>query len=91
VQDVVTAGGGPTGWWLACELALAGVRVVVLERLAQPTGLSKALGLQARSMELLQPRGILDRFTAGSPTIPFLNFGMLPVDLRKLDFPTRMA
>ncbi len=85
--EVVVAGGGPTGLWTACELALAGVRVLVLERLAEPTGLSKALGLQSRSMEMLAYRGILDRFTAGNPTVPFLNFGMFPMDLRKLDFP----
>lgn len=85
--DVVVAGGGPTGLWLACELALAGVRVTVLEQLAEPTGLSKALGLQARSMEMLEYRGILDRFTAGNPTPPFLNFAMFPLDPRQLDFP----
>lgn len=45
--DVIIAGGGPTGLWLACELTLARVRAVVLERLVKPTGLSKALGLQA--------------------------------------------
>ena len=43
--DVVIAGAGPTGLMLACELRLAGVRPVVLERLAEPTGLSKALAL----------------------------------------------
>ena len=85
--EVVIAGGGPTGLWLACELALVRVRVVVLEKLAEPTGLSKALGLQSRSMEMLEYRGVLDRFTAGNPTPPFLNFGMFPLDLRRLDFP----
>jgi 2-polyprenyl-6-methoxyphenol hydroxylase-like FAD-dependent oxidoreductase len=85
--EVVVAGGGPTGLWLACEVALADVRVVVLEKLAEPTGLSKALGLQSRSMEMLAYRGILDRFTAGNPSVPFLNFGMFPLDVRKLDFP----
>jgi rifampicin monooxygenase len=58
--QVVIAGGGPTGLWLACELALARVRAVVMEKLASPTGLSKALGLQSRSMEMLDHRGILD-------------------------------
>ena len=47
--DVIVAGGGPTGLWLACELGLARVRVAVLEKLAEPTGLSKALGRQASS------------------------------------------
>src|SRR6516165_7281739 len=86
-RDVLVAGAGPTGLWVACELALAKVDVAVLERLPESTGLSKALGLQARSMEMLEYRGILDRFTAGNPTPPFLNFGMFPLDLRKLDFP----
>lgn len=86
-SEVVVAGGGPTGLWLACELALASVRVTVLERLAKPTGLSKALGLQARSMEMLEFRGILDRFTDGNQAPPFLNFGLIPLDPRKLDFP----
>ena len=63
--DVIVVGGGPTGLWLACEVALMRVRVGVLEKLAEPTGLSKALGLQSRSMEMLEYRGILDRFTAG--------------------------
>jgi 2-polyprenyl-6-methoxyphenol hydroxylase-like FAD-dependent oxidoreductase len=85
--DVIAAGGGPTGLWLASELALARVRVVVLEKLTVPTGLSKALGLQSRAMEMLEYRGILDRFTAGNPTPPFLNFAMFPLDLRRLDFP----
>jgi len=85
--DVIVVGGGPTGLWLACELALARVRVAVLEKVTEPTGLSKALGLQSRSMEMLEHRGILDRFTAGNPTPPFLNFGMFPLDLRRLDFP----
>lgn len=85
--QVVIAGGGPTGLWLASELALARVRVTVLEKLLAPTGLSKALGLQSRTMEMLDHRGILDRFSAGNPAPPFLNFAMFPLDLRTLDFP----
>ena len=50
--DVVIAGAGPTGLMLACELQLAEVRPVVLERLAEPTGLPKALGLVGRSVDL---------------------------------------
>jgi 2-polyprenyl-6-methoxyphenol hydroxylase-like FAD-dependent oxidoreductase len=84
--DVAIAGGGPTGLWMACELALAGVRAVVLEKLAVPTGLSNALGLPSRSMEMLAYRGILDRFTEGHTAPAFLNFGLFMLDLRKLDF-----
>jgi 2-polyprenyl-6-methoxyphenol hydroxylase-like FAD-dependent oxidoreductase len=62
--DVLVVGGGPTGLWLARELALAPIRVAVLERLSEPTGLSKALGLQSRTMEMFEHRGILKRFTA---------------------------
>jgi 2-polyprenyl-6-methoxyphenol hydroxylase-like FAD-dependent oxidoreductase len=51
--DVVIAGAGPTGLMLACELHLAGVRPIVLERLPQPTGLSKALALVGRSVDSL--------------------------------------
>ncbi|WP_067829355.1 rifampin monooxygenase [Actinomadura kijaniata] len=64
--DVIVAGGGPTGLMLASELRLHGVRVVVLERLAEPTGQSRGQGLHARSVELMDQRGLLDRFLAVS-------------------------
>lgn len=49
--DVIVAGGGPTGLMLACELRLAGVRVVVLEREPAPSQVVRALGLHVRSIE----------------------------------------
>ena len=85
--DVVIAGGGPTGLMLACELRLAGVRPVVLERLPEPAGLSKALALVGRSVDALDYRGLLDRFRArAAVAIPgAAHFALIPLDLSKLD------
>ncbi|MFF1573185.1 FAD-dependent monooxygenase [Leifsonia sp. NPDC058292] len=62
--DVIISGGGPTGMMLAAELRLHGVSVLVLERDAEPSRLVRSLGLQPRSIEILDQRGILDRFLA---------------------------
>ncbi|GAA4915201.1 hypothetical protein GCM10023237_39330 [Streptomyces coeruleoprunus] len=62
--DVIVAGGGPTGLMLAGELRLHGVRVVVLEKEAEPAGLSRALGLHVRSVEVMDQRGLLEQFLA---------------------------
>ncbi|MFF2625654.1 rifampin monooxygenase [Kitasatospora griseola] len=64
--DVLVVGGGPTGLMLACELRLHGVEVVVLERLTAPTGESRGQGLHARSVEVMDQRGLLERFRAVS-------------------------
>ena len=61
---VIVAGAGPTGLMLAAELRLHGVHVLVLEKDAEPTRQVRALGLHVRSIEVMDQRGLLDRFLA---------------------------
>ncbi|HUP16976.1 MAG TPA: FAD-dependent monooxygenase [Acidimicrobiia bacterium] len=85
---VVIAGGGPTGMMLAGELALAGVDVVVVERRAsQDLDGSRAGGLHCRTIEVLDQRGIADRFLAEGQTHPFVGYAGTFLDIS--DFPTR--
>lgn len=60
--DVIVAGAGPTGLMLAGELRLHGVRVLVLDKEAEPTRQSRAQGLHVRSIEVMEQRGLLERF-----------------------------
>ena len=64
MTDVIVAGGGPTGLMLAAELRLHGVRVLVLEKEPEPAAFVRALGLHVRSIEVMDQRGLLERFLA---------------------------
>jgi 2-polyprenyl-6-methoxyphenol hydroxylase-like FAD-dependent oxidoreductase len=62
--DVIVAGCGPTGMMLAGELRLYGVHALVLEKEAEPTRQVRSLGLHVRSIEVMDQRGLLERFLA---------------------------
>ena len=73
---VVVAGGGPTGLMLAGELALAGVDVAIVERRAsQDLAGSRAGGLHSRTIEVLDQRGIADRFLSEGQVAQVAGFG----------------
>jgi 2-polyprenyl-6-methoxyphenol hydroxylase-like FAD-dependent oxidoreductase len=85
---VVIAGGGPTGLMLAGELALAGIDVAIVERRpSQELAGSRAGGLHARTIEVLDQRGIADRFLAEGQTAQVAGFAHIRLDIS--DFPTR--
>jgi 3-(3-hydroxy-phenyl)propionate hydroxylase len=85
---VVIAGGGPTGLMLAAELALAGVDVAIVERrTSQALDGVRAGGLHARTLEILDQRGVAARFVSQGQKVQALAFAPVPLDLS--DFPTR--
>jgi 2-polyprenyl-6-methoxyphenol hydroxylase-like FAD-dependent oxidoreductase len=86
-NDVVIAGGGPNGLLLACELKLAGVDPIVLERLSQPSDMPKANGLVGQVVRMLDYRGLYERFSGNSSApraVPSFQFGGLGLELHRL-------
>jgi 3-(3-hydroxy-phenyl)propionate hydroxylase len=85
---VVIAGGGPTGMMLAAELALSRVDVAIVERREnQDLAGSRAGGLHARTIEVLDQRGIAERFLSQGQVGQVAGFSFIPLDIS--DFPTR--
>jgi 2-polyprenyl-6-methoxyphenol hydroxylase-like FAD-dependent oxidoreductase len=84
---VVIAGGGPTGLMLAGELALAGVDVAIVERRPSQDLRPRAGGLHSRTIEVLDQRGIAERFLSEGQVAQVAGFSMIPLDIS--DFPTR--
>lgn len=87
--DVVVVGGGPVGLWLACELALAKVKVAVLERRAERVSQSRALTLHGRTLEVFALRGIANRFLSLGRPIPTFHYGALDTKLDLSGFDSR--
>src|SRR5580704_2937215 len=87
-HSVVIAGGGPTGMMLAAELALANVDVAIVERRPDHVLLgSRAGGFHSRTIEVLDQRGVADRFLAEGQVAQAAMFGSTVLDMS--DFPTR--
>ncbi|HSZ36538.1 MAG TPA: FAD-dependent monooxygenase [Acidimicrobiales bacterium] len=87
-HDVVIVGGGPTGLMLAGALWLAEVDVAIVEQRAdREVESSRAGGLHARTIEVLDQRGIADRFLSEGTTMQVQFFAMITLDIS--DFPTR--
>lgn len=85
---VLIAGGGPVGLMLAAELALAQIDVAIVERrLDQDLPGSRAGGFQARTIEVLDQRGVADRFLAEGTAMQVVGFATTTLDIS--DFPTR--
>lgn len=87
-HSVVIAGGGPTGLMLAGELSLSRVDVAIVERRkSQDVAGSRAGGLHSRTIEVLDQRGIADRFLAQGKPMQIAGLAMIPLDIS--DLPTR--
>ncbi len=85
---VVIAGAGPTGLMLVAELALARVDVAVVERrVKQDIDGSRAGGLHARTIEVLDQRGVAERFLSQGQVMQVAGFSFIPLDIS--DFPIR--
>src|SRR5918999_984458 len=88
VTEVVVVGAGPTGLMLAGDLARAGLGCTVLERRAEESNLTRAFAVHARTLELLDARGLAEELVATGERVGALRvFGRLEVDLSGL--PTR--
>lgn len=74
MPEVIVAGAGPTGIFLASELRLHGVDVVVLDKEPEQNTVIRALGLHSRSIEIMDQRGLGAQFAAAGTRYPLDGF-----------------
>ncbi|WP_420369408.1 FAD-dependent monooxygenase [Curtobacterium sp. L1-20] len=79
---VVVVGAGPTGLWLAAELATAGVETVVLEKRTERSPYARALGVMPRTLDVLALRGVAEQLLAVGRPVPAWHFGLLEESVR---------
>lgn len=85
-HDIVVVGAGPTGLMLACELKLKGINVALIERRAHGTsGESRAPGINARTMEIFEMRGLAEDFKKLGMILPAVLFAGMPMNPKALD------
>lgn len=87
--QVVVAGGGPVGLWLAGELRRAGVTVAVVEPRTERDSRSRALTVHPRTIETFASRGVHEPFVSEGVPLPGGHFGVLDsrLDFRRLPTP----
>src|SRR5688500_10991642 len=87
--DVLVVGAGPTGLLLAAELAQADVATTLVQRQHSESNLTRAFAVHARTLEVLDARGMADELVAGGVTVDSLRmFGAADLNLTRL--PTRV-
>jgi 2-polyprenyl-6-methoxyphenol hydroxylase-like FAD-dependent oxidoreductase len=87
-SDVIVVGAGPVGLMVAGELAGAGIRCTIVERRAEESNLTRAFAVHARTLELLDARGVADELVGRGQRVSGIQvFGRVGLDLSRL--PTR--
>jgi len=81
VIDVAVVGAGAVGLWLAGELRLAGASVVVIEQALQRSPHSRGLNIRARTLEVLDMRGMADAHVLEGRAVPTAHFAALSARL----------
>jgi 2-polyprenyl-6-methoxyphenol hydroxylase-like FAD-dependent oxidoreductase len=81
ITDVIIVGAGPTGLSLACQLVRYGIDFVIIEKKAGVTTHSKAIGVQARTMEIYEQLGVVTQALVGGAS-PLENLGQIAGKIR---------